>query len=97
MAKPERFKHSLIVERHVSREGPSPYWIAYNGQTSMGFFTDRNAALAKLPGGDQRAALEGWLDALTRCGAKTHIDVERVKVEGFGPEAHDDGPTKMIT
>lgn len=68
MAKPERFKHEkLIVERHVSREGPSPYWIAYNGQTSMGFFTEvEMLRWLKLPGGDQRAALEDWLDALTQ-------------------------------
>lgn len=66
MAKSERFKRDgLIIERHLSREGPSPYWIAYNGQTSMGFFTEvEMLRWLKLPGGDLRAALEEWLDEL---------------------------------
>ena len=68
MGKTQRFKQSgLIVERHTTREGPSPYWIAYWGRTSMGFHTEiEMLRWLKLPGGDLRAALEEWLDDLTQ-------------------------------
>lgn len=101
MNKTQRFNQSgLIVERHTTREGPSPYFVAYYKNTSMGFFTEiEMLRWLKLPGGPTRASLEQWLDDLTQ-GVEPQappLDVERVKAEGFGPEAHDDGPTKMIT
>ena len=56
----------------------------------MGFFTEvEMLRWLKLPGGDQRAALEGWLDALTQGvePKEAPLDVERVKVE-VGRFAH---------
>ena len=101
MNKTQRFNQSgLIVERHTTREGPSPYFVAYYKNTSMGFFTEiEMLRWLKLPGGPTRASLEQWLDDLTQ-GVEPQapaLDVERVKAESFGPEAHDDGPTKMVT
>lgn len=73
MNKAQRFNQAgLIVERHTSREGPSPYWIAYHNKTSMGFFSEiEMLRWLKLPGGDLRAALEQWLDDLTQ-GVEPH-------------------------
>lgn len=68
MAKTQRFiKSGLIIERHTTREGPSPYWVACYGGTSKGFATEIDLLRwLKLPGGDLRAALEEWLDDLTQ-------------------------------
>ena len=106
MAKPKRFEKpgALLIERHVVREGPSPYFVVWRPHTSRMFY-DRREMLRfiKWPKGtDTRQALDEWLESLDAPAAPA-VDLEAIKREGFGPEAHaldDSDPnnqTKMIT
>ena len=92
--KPARFHipGSLLVERHLRREGPSPVYVAWVPNVSM-MFTERKALLkfcnwpASTPTGQE---LRQWLDSFTETAPALEIDPARLKQEGWGPEQHDD-------
>lgn len=94
---------ALIIERQRRREGPSPVWVAWKPHTSR-LFTDvkqllRFAAWPKsTPTGER---LREWISSFDQTTEPTpSLDMQQIKAEGFGPEAHDDDPTanvKMIT
>lgn len=105
--KPERFSagKELWIERNRHREGPPVVYIVYKGNSARPF-TDHKAILKwvkwpkSTPTGD---ALRQWLAAFddTPKTAAPKLDMDKVKAEGFGPEAHDDDDptanTKMVT
>lgn len=111
--KPEVFQRpSVLVERHRLREGPPVHYVCWRPHTSV-FCADRLSVIRffkwpkSTPTGD---ALREWLDQFVEADAALHakvggggasLDMERIKIEGFGPEAHaDEDPqaeTKMIT
>ena len=95
---------SLRVEYQEPREGPSPIYVTWKPGTSQ-TFRERKPLLkfaawpASTPTGRR---LRDWLDELQQAPSEaSELDMERIKAEGFGPEAHqDDDPTtntKMIT
>ena len=104
--KSERFTAGqLWIERNRRREGPPIVYTVMNG-TSARPFTDTKAILkwVKWPKGTPTGdALREWLasfDQKPEAPAPEADFAERIKAEGFGPEAHDDDPTantKMIT
>jgi hypothetical protein len=110
--KPEVFdRPGLLIERHRLREGPPVHYVCWKPYTSV-FCADRSSVLKffKWPRGTPTGdALREWLDQFVEADAALHakvgngldLDMERIKAEGFGPEAHsDDEPqanTKMIT
>tara|TARA_R100000231_G_scaffold79325_2_gene61170 strand:+ start:425 stop:742 length:318 start_codon:yes stop_codon:yes gene_type:complete len=95
----------LWINRSKQREGPPYVYACLSGNTSR-LFTDPMTLLKfvkwppKTPTGD---ALREWLasfDQKPQAPAPEPDFAERIKAEGFGPEAHDDDPTantKMIT
>ena len=95
----------LYVEHVRSREGPKSYFnILYKGsarsvQTPIGL--SRVLGCARYT--DASKELRAWAEELhekAMAKAAPVLDTDRVKEEGFGPEAHDDDPTsqtKMIT
>ena len=100
--KPERFHvpGSLWVERQIRKEGPSPVFICWRPDTAQGF-TDTKELLrfARWPKSTPTGtALREWLVSLAAPAAAPD-DRERIKAEGFGPEAHDDptANTRMVT
>ena len=106
MLKPKRFEKpgALVVEQHIAREGPSPYWIVWRPFTSRMFY-DKGEMLKFIrwaKGTPTREALDEWLGNLDAPAAPA-VDLEAVKREGFGPEAHaldesdPNNQTKMIT
>ena len=95
----------LYVEHVRSREGPKSYFnILYKGSARS---VQEPIGLSRVLGcaryTDASKELRAWAEemheaALSKAQAK--LDMEKVKAEGFGPEAHDDDPTsntKMIT
>ena len=92
----------LYVERHVRREGIPVVYTVWKKNSSRGFVTPKEVLKhvkwpAKTPTGD---ALREWLNQFKEPVEQVGPDMERVKSEGFGPEAHDDDPvanTKMVT
>ena len=78
-------------------------FIAWKPNTSQSF-TERKPLLkfaawpASTPTGRR---LRDWLDELAAAPAEApELDMDRIKAEGFGPEAHDPEPndnTKMVT
>ena len=68
MLKPERFEKpgALLIERHVVREGPSPYFVVWRPHTSRMFY-DRREMLKFIrwaTGTPTREALDEWLASL---------------------------------
>ena len=93
---------SLIIEYQEHREGPSPVFVAWKPSTAQSF-TDRSSLLkfcawpASTPTGKE---LREWIDQqLSNAPAEGQLDMDKIKAEGFGPEAHDDptSNTKMVT
>ncbi len=103
----ERFTAgSLFIERTRMREGPPVVYICKSGYTSKSF-TDTKQLLAFIrwpkstPTG---TAIREWLasfDKKQEAPAPETDLAERLKAEGFGPEAHEDhdptANTKMVT
>ena len=106
MAQPKRFEKpgALLIERHVVREGPSPYFVVWRPHTSRMFYDVREMLrFIKWPKATPtREALDEWLESLDAPEAPA-VDLEAIKREGFGPEAHaldesdPNSQTKMIT
>ena len=104
--KSERFTAGqLWIERNRRREGPSIVYTVMSGKTAK-LFTDSKAILkfVKWPKGTPTGDnLREWLASFEQKPQATAPEtdfVERIKAEGFGPEAHDDDPTantKMVT
>lgn len=95
---------SVLIERQLHREGPSPVFIAWKPHTSQSF-TDEKELLKFVAWPKSTTTgtkIRDWLrsfDSLT--DAKPELDAARIQAEGFGPEAHDEPDpttnTKMIT
>ena len=102
--KPARFyvPGSLMVERQLRREGPSPVFVAWKPHTSM-LFTERKPLLkfCAWPASTETGKeLREWLDSFPESAPAPEVDIARLKREGFGPEQHDDDPTantRMVT
>lgn len=97
--------NSLLVQRQRNKEGPPVTYIVWKPHCSVVLRTQKEVIKwvkwpVKTPTGD---ALREWLKGFDdETAVQTAIDRERVKAEGFGPEAHDgeEDPTantKMIT
>jgi hypothetical protein len=98
----------LTLSQHTtietSRDGNGRYWIAYSSGASV--FIREAADLRrflKIPKGlPMRESLESWLASLAdqdaAKGKPANLEQDRalLKKTGWGPEAHDDGPTKMV-
>jgi hypothetical protein len=101
--KSERFTagKELWIERSRRREGPPIVYTVLCGKTARPF-TDPKAILkfVKWPKGTPTGdALREWLasfDQKPETPAPEPDLAERIKAEGFGPEAHDDELTKMV-
>ncbi len=92
MLKPKSFHvpGALLIEQHVVREGPSPYFVAWKPHTSRLFY-DRREMMRwiKWPKGTPtREAIDAFLDGLDAPKTRPTLDLEAIKREGFGPEAH---------
>ena len=92
MLKPKSFHvpGALLIEQHIVREGPSPYFVAWMPHTSRLFY-DRREMMRwiKWPKGTPtREAIDAFLDGLDAPKAQPTLDLEAIKREGFGPEAH---------
>ena len=92
MLKPKAFHMpgALLIEQHIVREGPSPYFVAWKPHTSRLFY-DRREMMRwiKWPKGTPtREAIDAFLDGLDAPKAQPTLDLEAIKREGFGPEAH---------
>ena len=95
---------SILIERQVPREGPSPVFTAWKPHTAQ-TFTDEKALLkfAAYPKSTPTGVdLREWLRSFDGVAIeKPELDVARIEAEGFGPEAHDEPDpttnTKMIT
>ena len=104
--KSERFTAGqLWIERNRRREGPPVVYTVLCGKTARAF-TDHKAILkfVKWPKGTPTGDnLREWLASFEQkpqTSAPEPNFAERIKAEGFGPEAHDDDPTantKMVT
>ena len=105
--KPTKYEgngNGLYVEHHHRREGPkSQFLIMYKGSSK--FVTEpielsRTLGCARYT--DASKALREWAEEIheeTLAKHQPKLDMERVKSEGFGPEAHPEDPTsatKMI-
>ena len=92
MLKPKSFHvpGALLIEQHIVREGPSPYFVAWMPHTSRLFYDRREMMLwIKWPKGTPtREAIDAFLDGLDAPKAQPTLDLEAIKREGFGPEAH---------
>jgi len=95
----------LWIERNRRREGPPIVYTVMSGNSARPF-TDTKAILkwVKWPKGTPTGdALREWLASFEQkqeAPAPEANFAERIKAEGFGPEAHDDDPTantKMVT
>ena len=103
--KSERFTAGqLWIERNRRREGPPVVYTVLCGKTARPF-TDPKEILKwvkwpkSTPTGD---ALRAWLASFDQKPETPapKLDMDQIKAEGFGPEAHDDDPTantKMVT
>ena len=95
---------SVLIERQIHREGPSPVFIAWKPHTSQSF-TDEKALLkfAAWPKSTPTGLkIREWLRSFDGIPIeKPELDVARIEAEGFGPEAHDEPDpttnTKMVT
>jgi hypothetical protein len=92
MLKPKSFHvpGALLIEQHIVKDGPSPYFVAWKPHTSRLFY-DRKEMMRwiKWPKGTPtREAIDAFLDGLEAPKAQPALDLEAIKREGFGPEAH---------
>ena len=94
---------SILIERQVPREGPSPVFTAWKPHTAQ-TFTDEKALLkfAAYPKSTPTGVeLREWLRSFDGIALeKPELDVARIATEGFGPEAEELDPTaqtKMVT
>jgi len=94
MLKPKAFHMpgALLIEQHIVREGPSPYFVAWKPHTSRLFY-DRREMMRwiKWPKGTPtREAIDAFLDGLEapKESVPLPLDMEEIKRKGFGPEAH---------
>ena len=95
---------SILIERQVPREGPSPVFICWKPHISQ-TFTDEKALLkfAAYPKSTPTGVdLREWLRSFDGIALeKPKHDGARIAAEGFGPEAHDEpdptANTKMVT
>ena len=98
----------LYVEHHHRREGPkSSFLIMYKGSSRIvtePIELSRTLGCARYT--DASKALREWAEEIHESTLAKHqakLDMERVKKEGFGPEAHEEpsedptANTKMIT
>ena len=103
--KSERFTAGqLWIERTKHREGPPVVYTVLSGKTARPF-TDPKALLRWVkwpkgtPTGDNLRERLASFDQEPEAPAPETNFAERIKAEGFGPEAHDDDPTantKMV-
>ena len=80
---------SIYIERCVTREGPSPYFIVHWKSTSRAY-TDPKAVIRMLRlgrGTQTRNDLMEWFDSFEPKEEQPELDTERIASEGFGPEA----------
>ena len=101
--KSERFTAGqLWIERNRRREGPPIVYTVMSGNSARPF-TDTKAILkwVKWPKGTPTGdALREWLasfDEKPEAPAPEPDFAERIKAEGFGPEAHDEKTIDPIT
>ena len=91
MLKPKTFHipGALLIEQHTVKDGPSPYFVAWKPHTSQLFYSRQNLLRwVRWPKGTPtRESLEEWLNSLEAPKAPP-VDMEAIKREGFGPEAH---------
>ena len=94
---------SILIERQLPREGPTPVYCAWKPHTSASF-TDEKALLkfAAYPKSTPTGVeLREWLRSFDGISIEeAELDVARIKAEGFGPEAEELDPTsqtKMVT
>ena len=107
--KPTKYEgngRGLYVEHHHRREGPkSSFLIMYKGSSRI---VTEPIELSRVLGTarytDKSKALRAWAEEIhekTLAKHQPNLDMEKVKAEGFGPEAHvEEDPTsntKMIT
>ena len=94
---------SLSIQRIKSREGPPVNFVVWNGNSSR-IFRDKKSALKYIqwpkstPTGQ---LIREWFDQFDETVKAPELDMEKVKKEGFGPEAHSDeedptAQTKMV-
>lgn len=93
---------SILIERQVPREGPSPVFICWKPDTSQ-TFTDEKKLLKfcawpkSTPTGTE---LREWLRSFDGIAVTEEKDNSKIKEISWGPEAHEPEPneeTKMIT
>ena len=104
--KPDVFyiPNSLSIQRVKSREGPAITFVVWSGNSSR-IFRDKKEALKFIqwpkstPTGQ---LIREWFDQFEEDGKLPELDMEKIRKEGFGPEAHSDeedstANTKMVT
>lgn len=91
----------LYVEFHRVREGPNYFTVLYK-YTSQGVTSVKEMKKILGPAKflDSSKELYAWMEPLIALSEpKESLDMNLIKAEGFGPEAHDDDPTsntKMV-
>jgi len=100
--KGERFvAGQLWIERNRRREGPEITYTVLSGRSSR-LFTNHKMILryVKWPSGTPTGdSLREWLASFEQKAETSAPETdfaERIKAEGFGPEAHDDDPTANV-
>lgn len=96
--------NSLSIQRVKSREGPAITFVVWSGGSSR-IFQNKSEALKfiKWPKSTPTGALiREWFDQFENDGKLLELDMQKIKAEGFGPEAHveEEDPTsktKMVT
>ena len=99
--RPEVFQRpGILIERHRLREGPPVHYVCWKPGTSC-FRADRLSVIKWFswskgtPTGD---AMREWLDQFVeadaalqaKVGTGIETDMDRIKAEGFGPEAFEE-------
>ena len=105
LKRPDTFyiPNSLSIQRVKSREGPPVNFVVWTGNSSR-VFQDKKQALKFIqwpkstPTGQ---LIREWFDQFDEDGTLPELDMEKIRKEGFGPEAHLDGEdptaqTKMV-
>jgi hypothetical protein len=97
-----RLSQHQFIETYRDFNGRA--YVAYSGGASV-FIRDTSELrrFLRLPKGlPMRESLESWLASLAdqdaAKGKPANLEQDRalLKKTGWGPEAHDDGPTKMV-
>jgi hypothetical protein len=100
--KPDRFEvpGSLLVERSLRKDGPSPVYVAWKPHTSQLFYEKKPLlAFCKWPASTSSGvALRQWLDTFDDVAIpEPESNTARIKAEGFGPEAHEEPNSQTRT